>query len=44
MAKVIEPPTTGDEKMVRRPPKDKKKPDAGNTVDPNYVKDIEKDN
>lgn len=39
--KIVEPPITGDEKMVRRPPKDKKK--DGNTVDPNYVKDIEKD-
>jgi len=44
MVSVIKPPITGDEKMVRRPPKDKKKnTDAGNTVDPNYIEDIEKD-
>lgn len=44
MAKEIEAPAHADDKMARRAPKDKKKNiDDGNTVDPNYVKDIEKD-
>jgi len=44
MAKEIEAPSSADDKMARRAPKDKKKKtDDGNTVDPNYVKDMEKD-
>lgn len=44
MARDIQAPPTADDKMARRAPKDKKKkPDEGNTVDPNYIKDIEKD-
>lgn len=41
MARVIQAPITGDEKMMRRPPKDKKKDE--NKPDPKYIEDIEKD-